>query len=51
MKTVAPPPRAEYTEATSMIEVSFDSLSECKWRHQSVFLILFPDLNYGPLKV
>ena len=43
------PPRAWYTEATSMIEVSFDSLREYKWRHQSVFLVLSPDLNHSPL--
>ena len=51
MKTVATPPRAYYAEARGMLEVSFDSLGEYKWRHQSVFLILFPNLNYGPSNV
>ena len=48
LKTVATPPRALYTEARGLLEVSFDSLGDYKWRHRSVFI---NDLNYSPLKV
>ena len=44
------PPTAQYLEARGMIEVSFESLWEYKWRHQRVFLILFPSSSYSSSK-